>query len=358
MSIEICIGSHRIGNQHPPFIVAELSGNHNGSLEHALKLVEAAKSAGAHAVKLQTYTPDTITLDIREGEFVIHDPKSLWNGRNLYDLYQEAYTPWEWHQPIFERCRELDLVAFSTPFDETAVDFLEDLKVPCYKIASLEIVDLPLIQKVAATGKPLIMSTGGATLVEIAEAVATARKAGCDNIVLLKCTSAYPAMPSDCHLKTLTHLSTSFNTLVGLSDHTLSLGVPIASVALGACLIEKHLTFSRAEGGVDSAFSLEPHEMAELVAESKKAWQALGHIQYGTQESEKTTLSHRPSLYFVEDLQEGEIIKPHHIRSVRPAKGLPPKEFEHIVGLELKHSIKKGTPVNWSDFKHFDCQDS
>lgn len=348
---EIVIESYKIGSEHPPFIIAEMSGNHKGSLEKALRLVDKAKESGVHALKLQTYTPDTITLDIREREFLITDQKSLWKGRNLYDLYQEAHTPWEWHKPIFDRCRELDIICFSTPFDETAVDFLEDLQVPCYKIASLEIVDHPLIRKVAKTGKPVIMSTGGSTLSEIAEAVEVAREAGCKDLILLKCTTAYPASPGDINLRTLPHLSSSFNALVGLSDHTLGLGVPIASVALGACVIEKHLTFSRAEGGVDSAFSLEPEEFKTLVEESKKAWQALGSIQYKPLPAEQTSLSHRPSLYFVEDLSSGSIVQPEHIRSVRPANGLHPKEFDKVIGLKLNKAIKKGMPVSWEVFK-------
>lgn len=351
MMQEITIGSYKVGPQHPPFIIAEISGNHRGSLERAIQLVEMAKKSGVHAIKLQTYTPDTITLDIKEGEFAINDPSSLWNGRTLYDLYEEAHTPWEWHQPIFDRCRELGLIYFSTPFDETAVDFLEKFQVPCYKIASLEIVDLPLIRKAAATGKPLIISTGGSTLGEISAAVQAAREGGCKELILLKCTSAYPTSPTDSHLRTIPHLAACFNTLVGLSDHTLGLGVPIASIALGSCLIEKHLTFRRDEGGVDSAFSLEPSEFKELVEESKKAWQALGSIRYAPLNSEKTSISHRPSLYFVQDLPAGTVVQPHHIRSVRPSSGLPPKEFDHVIGMQLKGQVQKGTPLSWDLFK-------
>lgn len=348
---DIILGKYKIGPQHPPLIVAELSGNHNGSLDKALELVRAAKQAGAHAVKIQTYTPDTITLDIDTGDFLITDKKSLWCGRTLYDLYKEAYTPWEWHQPIFDLCKSLDIIGFSTPFDETAVDFLESLQVPCYKIASLEIVDLPLIKYIAATGKPIILSTGGATLEEIAEAVDSARSAGCKDLILLKCTSAYPADPKDCNLRTLKDMSEAFEVPVGLSDHTLSLGTPVASVALGACLIEKHMVLSRKSGGVDSAFSLEPHEFKELVEESRKAWQSLGEVHYGGTASEKTTLSHRPSLFFVLDLPAGTIIQPHHIRTVRPGTGLPPKEFDNVVGRTLSLSVTKGTPVSWDTFQ-------
>jgi pseudaminic acid synthase len=348
---EITIGKSKIGPCTPPYIVAELSGNHNQSLERALKLVEAAKEAGVHAIKLQTYTAETITLDIKEGEFLITDQSSLWKNRNLFDLYQEAHLPWEWHKPIFERCRELGLDVFSTPFDETAVDFLEGLNVPCYKIASPEIVDLPLLRKVASTGKPMIISTAAATLVEIAEAVTAVRDAGCKELILLKCTASYPAQAEDANLLTLPHLADCFGTLVGLSDHSMGIGVAIASIALGACFIEKHFTLSRADGGVDSVFSMEPHEMKALVNESKKSWQALGCIHYGPLTTEKVTLSHRPSLYFVEDLEAGSIVAVHHVRSVRPGKGLAPKEIDRILGLKLEKRVFKGTPVSWDCFK-------
>lgn len=350
MQKSIKIGSRHIGPNQPPFIIAEMSGNHHHSLERALKLVDSAKAAGVHAIKLQTYTPDTITLNIKGGEFLIDDKESLWYGRTLYDLYQEAHLPWEWHRPIFERCKELDLIAFSTPFDETAVDFLEKLNVPCYKIASPEIVDLPLIQKAASTGKPLIISTATANLVEISEAVQTARKAGCKDLILLKCTASYPASPEDANLNTIPHLAETFNTLVGLSDHTLGLGVPLASIPLGACVIEKHFTLNRNEGGVDDAFSMEPEEFKTLVIESKRAWQALGEIKYEPLHSERVTYSHRPSLYFVQDVSSGEAVKANHVRSVRPGKGLPPKFIDKVIGLKLTRSVKKGTPVSWELF--------
>jgi pseudaminic acid synthase len=352
---EIRIGSLCVGPSHPPFIVAEISANHLQSLEKALKLVEMAKLSGVHAIKLQTYTADTITLDIRQGEFVIEDQESLWKNRNLYELYQEAHTPWEWHEVIFDYCRQLKIEFFSSPFDETAVDFLEELKVPCYKIASPEIVDHDLVRKVARTGKPLILSTGSSTLVEIGEAVAVARDAGCHEMILLKCTTEYPAQPKNANLRTLPHLADCFDTLVGLSDHSLGIGVAIASIPLGACLIEKHITLSRKDGGVDSAFSMEPQEFQSLVKESKNAWEALGEIHYFPLYVERVTHSHRPSLYFVEDLQQGTIIQPQHIRSVRPGKGLPPKELSHILGLALMHEVKKGTPVNWDVFKAKDA---
>jgi len=347
---KIKIGSQTIGLGFPPFVVAELSGNHNGSLERAKALIRAAKEAGVSAVKLQTYTADTLTLDRKDGEFLIDEPKSLWKGKNLYELYQEASTPWEWHAPLFEYARSLGLEVFSSPFDETAVDFLETLEVPCYKIASPEIVDLPLIAKIAATGKPVIISTGGATVAEIEDAVSTARKGGCQEIVLLKCTMAYPASPEDIHLRTIPDLAERFGTLVGLSDHTLGIGVSIAGIALGASVVEKHFTLARSDGGVDSAFSMEPHEFKSLVEEANRAWLSLGKVQYGPLPSESTSFSHRPSLYFTQDIEAGTVITDQHIRSVRPGKGLPPKELPHILGLAVAVPIKKGTPVLWSHF--------
>lgn len=343
----ITIGSRQLGMDKPPFIVAEISANHNQSLEAALLLVQAAKAAGAHAIKLQTYTPDTMTLDIQEREFVINDPKSPWCGKSLYQLYQEAYTPWKWHQQIFQRAHELDLIAFSTPFDSTAVGFLESLNVPCYKIASLEITDHPLIQAVASTGKPLIISTGTATLEEIDEAVTVARKSGCEQLILLKCTSAYPASPSDANLRTLPHMAETFDTLVGLSDHTLGVSVAVASIALGACLIEKHITLSRAKGGVDSTFSLEPQEFSELVSETHIAWQALGKQQYGPTKSEATSHSLRRSLYFVKDLKKGEQISADHVRAIRPGSGLPIKELDRVIGRNVRVDVKRGQAVRW-----------
>lgn len=348
---DITIANRKIGPNHPPFIIAELSGNHHGSLECALKLVDAAKAAGAHAVKLQTYTPDTMTLDLSRNEFLITDKSSLWFGKTLYQLYQEAQTPWEWHEPIFQRCQKHGLIYFSSPFDSSAIDFLETLKVPCYKIGSLEIIDLPLIRKAAATKKPVILSTGAATLGEIDEAVMTARQAGCRDILLFKCTSAYPTPPEHCHLRTLPHLAASFGTPVGLSDHTLGIGAAIASIALGACAIEKHLTLSRKSGGVDAAFSLEPAEFSTLVQESMHAWQALGKVFYGKQASESTSYSHRRSLYFVQDMKAGETITPQHIRGIRPGLGLPPKEYDHLIGLKVSCDIKRGTPIRWESLK-------
>lgn len=348
----ITISNTKIGTEYPPFIVAEISANHNQSLERALQIVDAAKAAGAHAVKLQTYTADTITMNVQRNEFLISDKKSLWCGKTLYELYLEAYTPWEWHKPIFERCQKHGLIAFSTPFDESSVDFLEKLNVPCYKIASLEITYLDLIKKAASTGKPLIISTGTASLAEIDDAVAAARQSGCKDIVLLKCTSAYPASAEASNLLTLPHLAEGFGTVVGLSDHTPGIGVAIASIPLGARLIEKHFTLSRADGGLDSAFSLEPQELSALVVESGNAWRALGGVCYGPTESEKTTFLHRRSLYFSQDIPAGGIATKDNVRVIRPGLGLPPKEYEHILGLKLKHSVKRGDPVSWENFRY------
>ncbi|HEY9619569.1 MAG TPA: pseudaminic acid synthase [Crinalium sp.] len=337
-----------IGIDHPPFVIAEMSGNHNQSLERALELVEAAAKAGVHALKLQTYTADTITLDVEEGEFFIADPNSLWQGNSLHQLYQQAHTPWEWHQPILERCRKLGMVGFSTPFDETAVDFLESLNVPLYKIASFENVHLPLIRKVAQTGKPIIMSTGMATIAELDEAVRTAREAGCQNLILLKCTSTYPATPDNSNLLTIPHLQQLFGVQVGLSDHTMGIGVAIASVALRATVIEKHFTLRRADGGVDSAFSLEPEELQQLVIESERAWRALGQVQYGPTEAEKKSMVFRRSLYVAQDMKAGEQFTPENLRAVRPGLGLPPKCYEILMGKRIKQDATKGTPVNWN----------
>jgi pseudaminic acid synthase len=341
------IANFTIDQNHPPFIVAEMSGNHNHSLERALAIVEAAAAAGAHAVKLQTYTADTMTLDIAEGEFFIDDPDSLWRGNSLYRLYQQAYTPWEWHRPIFERCRELGMVGFSTPFDATAVDFLEGLEAPCYKIAAFENTDLPLIRKVAATGKPLLISTGMATVAELDETVRTARETGCRELILLKCTSVYPAAPQDANLRTLPHLRELFGCEVGLSDHTMGIGVALASVALGATVIEKHFTLSRDEGGVDAAFSMEPEELRGLVIESGRAREALGEVRYGPAAAEEPSLQHRRSLYFVTDLCAGDTITPEHIRAIRPGLGLPLKYYTTVLGRKVNREIHKGTPVSW-----------
>ncbi|KKI99117.1 pseudaminic acid synthase [Prochlorothrix hollandica] len=344
---EIKIANCKIGQNHPPFIIAEMSGNHNQSLERALEIVEAAAKTGAHGLKLQTYTADTMTLDLKEGEFFIDDPNSLWYGHSLYELYQQAHTPWEWHEPILKRCQELGIIGFSTPFDATAVDFLESLNVPCYKIASFENTDLPLIRKVASTGKPMIISTGMATIAELDETVRTAREAGCQDLILLKCTSTYPATPESSNLLTIPHLRDLFNVQVGLSDHTIGIGVSVASVALGATFIEKHFTLSRSEGGVDSAFSMEPEEMAQLVTETHRAWQALGHISYGPTEVEKASLQFRRSLYVVQDMQPGDTFTPENLRAIRPGLGLSPKYYDLFLGKKVTKSLKSGTPLDW-----------
>jgi pseudaminic acid synthase len=339
-----------IGPDYSPFIIAEMSGNHNQSLERALDIVEAAAKTGAHALKLQTYTADTMTLDLDHGEFFISDPKSLWEGTSLYKLYQEAYTPWEWHKPIFDRCKELGMIGFSTPFDATSVDFLESLDVPLYKIASFENTDLPLIAKVARTGKPMIISTGMASLAELDETVRTARENGCNDLVLLKCTSTYPATPETTNISTIPHMKQLFQCQVGLSDHTMGVGVSVASVALGATVIEKHFTLNRADGGVDSTFSLEPHEMQALVTETERAWQSLGQVSYGPTEKEKASLQFRRSLYIAEDMQAGEICTEHNLRAIRPGYGLPPKFLNQLLGKSLKQDVAKGTPASWDLF--------
>jgi N-acetylneuraminate synthase len=333
--------------RHPPFIIAEMSGNHNQSLERALEIVEAAARSGAHGLKIQTYTPDTMTIDLDEREFHISDPNNLWAGTSLYKLYREAYTPWEWHEPIFRRARELDMVPFSTPFDDTSVAFLETLDVPCYKIASFENTDLPLIKRVAATGKPLIMSTGMANVSELDDTVRTAREGGCSDLILLKCTSTYPANPKDTHLLTIPHLRELFNCEVGLSDHTLGVGVSVASVALGASVIEKHFTLKRADDGVDSAFSIEPEEMAQLVLETKRAWQALGCVSYGPTKAEMKSLPFRRSLYVVKDLKAGDVLTRKNLRAIRPGLGLPTKYFELLLGKAVHQDIKRGTGLRW-----------
>jgi pseudaminic acid synthase len=344
---DVNIGGRVIGEGHPPFIIAEMSGNHNGSLEQALKIADAAAASGAHALKLQTYTADTMTLDIAGGEFFIDDPKSLWRGMGLYDLYKKAHTPWQWHEPIFERCKKLGLICFSTPFDGTAVDFLESLAAPAYKIASFENTDLPLIKKAAATGKPLIISTGMATVAEIDEAVRTAREGGCVDIVLLKCTSTYPASAADSNILTIPHMRELFDVQAGLSDHTLGTGVSLAAVALGATVIEKHFTISRADGGVDAAFSMEPDEMRRLVFESKQARQALGGVSYGPTEKEKPSLKFRRSLYIVKDMEAGEVFTAENVRAIRPGFGLPPKYLDVILGKKASRDLKTGTALTW-----------
>ena len=342
---EIKIGEKIIGENSRPFIIAEMSGNHNKSLERALDIVEAAALAGADAIKLQTYTPDTMTL---KGAFVINDKDSLWEGRELYDLYQEAYTPWEWHKPIFERASSLGLIAFSTPFDETAVDFLESLNVPAYKIASFENTDLPLLKKVASKGKPVIISSGAATIANLDEAIETLRDYGCEDIILLKCTSTYPATPENTNLLTIPHMQNLFNCQIGLSDHTMGIGVSIASVALGARVIEKHFTLNRADGGVDSAFSIEPSELSSLVIESERAFMSIGKIQYGVQKSENKNLNFKRSIYVSKDIRIGEVYTKENTKIIRPGLGMEPKFYEKIVlGRAASRDLKAGTPLSW-----------
>lgn len=343
----IKISDKMVGPKHPPLIIAEMSGNHNQSLTRALEIVEAAAEAGAHALKLQTYTADTMTLNLKEKDFSIQDSGSLWGGYSLYQLYQEAYTPWEWHKPIFDRCRELRLIPFSSPFDESAVDFLEKLDVPCYKIASFENTHLPLIRKVARTGKPILISTGMATLAELDETVDTVRKSGGQDLILLKCTSSYPSSPENSNLLTIPHMKNLFNCQMGLSDHTLGIGAALAAVSLGAVVIEKHFTLSRAEGGVDSAFSLEPGELRALVSESKRAWEALGDVRYGPTTGEDSSLKLRRSLYITKDMHKGDKLTPENVRIIRPGLGLPPKYYDLILGRELKSDANKGTPLTW-----------
>ena len=346
----IHIAGRAIGAQARPYLIAEMSGNHNQSLERALAIVDAAAAAGADAVKLQTYTADTMTLDVRTPGFVIDDANSLWAGRQLYDLYKEAYTPWEWHAPIMARAASHGMHCFSSPFDETAVDFLESLGVPAYKVASFEATDLPLIRKVAGTGKPVIISTGMASLAEIDEAVRTARAAGCRELVLLKCTSTYPATPENTHLRTIPHLRDAFGCEVGLSDHTMGVGAAVAAVALGATVIEKHFTLSRADGGVDSAFSLEPEELRQLRVESERAWQALGCVTYGGTQAEEKSRAFRRSLYVGRDMAAGERLDFDSLRIVRPGFGLAPKFHDLLLGRRVNRAVTAGTPVSWDLF--------
>jgi len=339
------IGNREIGAAFPPFVIAEMSGNHNQSLEQAIKIVDAASDAGADALKLQTYTPDTMTLDLDEGDFFIANPKSLWKGKSLYQLYREAHTPWEWHKPIFDRCRERGLLYVSTPFDASAVDFLCELEVPFFKIASFENTDLPLIRRVAATGKPLVISCGMATLAELEETVGAARTAGCDDLILLKCTSSYPASPEYSNLRTIPHLRELFHTEVGLSDHTLGIGVSLAAIALGAAVIEKHFTLDRSQGGVDSAFSLDPHELKALVQEAKRVWQSLGEVHYGLTTEETASRAFRRTIYVTENVKTGDSFTAKNLRCIRPGSGLPPKHYESLLGKKANCDLRRGTPM-------------
>lgn len=336
-----------IGLGRRPYLIAEMSGNHNRSLERALEIVDVAAAHGADAIKLQTYTADTMTLNVRAPGFVIDDPKSLWAGQQLYELYQEAHTPWEWHRPIMERAASHGVHCFSTPFDDTSVDFLESLGVPAYKIASFENTDLPLIRRVAATGKPVIISTGMATAAEIDEAVRAAREAGCRELVLLKCTSTYPATAENTHISTIPHMRALFGCEVGLSDHTMGCGVSVAATALGATVIEKHFTLRRADGGVDSTFSMEPHELRQLREETERAAQALGQVQYGPTAAEMKSLVFRRSLYIAMDMKAGDQLTPQNLRAVRPGLGLPPKYYDALLGRRVGRDVKRGTPASW-----------
>lgn len=336
-----------VGPGHAPFIIAEMSGNHNQSLDRALQIVDAAAEAGAQGLKIQTYTADTMTIDAEQPEFRIDDPNSLWHGESLHQLYGKAHTPWDWHGPIFDRCRERGMVPFSSPFDSTAVDFLEELDAPLYKIASFENTDIPLIRKVAATGKPVIISTGMASADELADTVQAARAAGCKHLVLLKCTSTYPATPENTNISTIPDMRQRFNCQVGLSDHTMGVGVAVASVAFGATVIEKHFTLAREDGGVDSAFSLEPHELKSLVVESERAFYALGKVTYGATTAEQGSLQFRRSLYVVADMKAGEAFTTDNLRAIRPGFGLPPKELDALLGKRVKADVKRGTPASW-----------
>jgi len=342
--MEINLGNILVGHQHRPFIIAEMSGNHNQSLERALAIVDAAAGAGAHAIKLQTYTAETMTM---KGAYKINDQNSLWNGRELYDLYQEAYTPWEWHEAIFKHAAIRGLLAFSSPFDETAVDFLESLHVPFYKVASFENTDWPLLKAIAATGKPVIMSTGVSSLADIDESVSLLRQNGCTELVLLKCTSTYPSSPENTNLLTIPHLGKMFNCIVGLSDHTMGIGASVAAVALGARVIEKHFTLDRSEGGVDSAFSLEPSELKSLVIESERAFLALGEVQYGVQSSESKSILFKRSIYIAKDIKAGETITKEHVKIIRPALGLSPKHLDLVIGRQAKQDMRAGTPLSF-----------
>ncbi|GAB3030460.1 pseudaminic acid synthase [Bowmanella dokdonensis] len=343
----IRIAERVIGPERPPLIIAELSGNHGQDLGLALEMVEAAAKAGAHAIKLQTFTADSMTLDVDAPGFVIQEKDSLWHGEKLHALYQKAATPYEWHEILFKRAKELGILAFSSPFDEKAVDFLDELDVSCFKIASFELTDIPLVRKAASKGKPLIMSTGMASLAEIEEAVSTARAAGCKDIILLKCTSTYPAEPLNTNLATIPHMREAFSCQVGLSDHTGGIGVSVAAVALGATLIEKHFVLDRSAGGVDAAFSLEPHELKALVVETERAWQAMGKVTYGGSQAEEKSRQYRRSIYVSRDIRAGDSLSPDNLRIVRPAFGLAPKHWDSVLGRKAKVAIGKGTPLSW-----------
>jgi pseudaminic acid synthase len=344
---EIKIGHITISPNHKPFVIAEMSGNHNQSLDRAFALVDAAAEAGAHALKLQTYTADTITFNSKSDEFVIKDENSIWKNQNLHQLYQQAYTPWEWHKPIFDRAKSLGMLAFSSPFDLTSVEFLESLDVPCYKIASFENTDHILLKRVAQTGKPVIMSTGVSSIADIQESVKVLRANGCTELVLLKCTSTYPATPESTNLRTIPHMRELYNCQVGLSDHTMGIGASVAAVALGAVVLEKHFTLRRADGGVDSTFSLEPEELKNLVIESERAFLAMGKVNYELSEKEQKSLQFKRSLYVVEDMKMGDLFTPQNVRSIRPAHGLHTRYYEDIITKKASKDIQAGTALAW-----------
>ena len=351
MTDTITIDGINIGPCHPPYIIAELSGNHNQSIERAFALIDSAKEQGAHAIKLQTYTADTMTIPSTKPGFLIEDPNSLWYGRSLHDLYEEAHTPWEWHRELFSYAKQKGITIFSSPFDKTAVDFLEELGAPCYKVASFECTDLPLVRYIAATGKPMIVSTGMATAAEIDATVRAIREAGCENFVLLKCTSTYPSTPENTNISTIPHMRTLFNCQVGVSDHTLGCGVSVAAVALGATVVEKHFTLDREDGGVDSVFSMEPQELNDLVVNTKAAWQSIGKVHYGPYGEEKKSLSYRRSIYVVKDVKKGESLNESNLRVIRPGFGLPPKEIDKLLGCSVSKDIEAGTPMSWDLIK-------
>ena len=341
------IGEINIGKSFEPFIIAEMSGNHNQSLDRALEITKKAASTGVDMLKLQTYTADTMTIDVDGGDFFIDDKKSLWYGKNLHALYKLAYTPWEWHEPIIKLANKLGMMCISTPFDDTAVDFLEDLNMPAYKIASFENSHIPLLKKIASTGKPIILSTGMATLSELSETVQTIREAGSKNLILLKCTSSYPSSPKNSNVLTIPHMRELFGCEIGLSDHTMGLGASIAAIAHGASVIEKHFTLRRSDGGVDSEFSLEPEEMRALVIESERAWESLGKINYGPSKSEKNSIKFRRSIYITEDIKEGEKLTSDNIKIIRPGFGLEPKYYDILLGKKVNQNLKRGTATSW-----------
>ena len=336
-----------INNNHEPFIIAEMSGNHNQSLERAVEIIHKASESGAHAIKLQTYTADTITLNVRKKEFLINDKNSLWYGESLYDLYNNAHTPWEWHEKLFEEAKKVGIICFTSPFSESAVDFLEDLNTPAYKIASFENSHLPLIKKIAATKKPIIISSGLATISELDESVKFIREYGCDNFAILKCTSSYPANPKHSNILSIPHMKKLFGCEIGLSDHTMGLGASIAAVSHGASIIEKHFTLKRSDGGVDSAFSLEPAEMEQLVIESKRAWESLGKIKYGPNKDDKNSLIFRRSVYISKNVKKGDKLTKKNLKVIRPGLGLAPKYYNILIGKKINKDAKKGTPFSW-----------